>query len=96
MSFRDYETLQKLGEGSFGQVFKVRRVLDKGIYVMKQINTAKMSSKLKREAQNEVEILSKIDNCYIVKYFDSFIDKNYLCIIMEFCELGDLHKALKG
>jgi NIMA (never in mitosis gene a)-related kinase len=63
---------------------------------MKQINTAKMSQKLKKEALNEVEILSRIDSCYVVKYFDSFIDKNYLCIIMEYCELGDLHKALKG
>lgn len=35
MSFREYETLQKLGEGSFGQVFKVRRATDRGIYVMK-------------------------------------------------------------
>jgi NIMA (never in mitosis gene a)-related kinase len=31
-----------------------------------------------------------------VKYFDSFIDGKILCIIMEHCEQGDLHKFLKG
>jgi NIMA (never in mitosis gene a)-related kinase len=45
---------------------------------------------------NEVNILSKLDNQYIVKYFDSFIDKNILCIIMEYCENGDLYKYLKS
>ena len=28
-SLKDFETINKLGEGSFGQVFKVRRKLDK-------------------------------------------------------------------
>jgi NIMA (never in mitosis gene a)-related kinase len=55
-----------------------------------------MSTKLKNEAINEVTILSKLDNPYIVKYYDSFIEKNFLNIIMEFCEGGDLHSHLKS
>jgi len=39
----------------------------------------------KREAKNEVKILASLKSSYIVKYYDSFIDKNYLNIIMEFC-----------
>lgn len=31
----DFEILNKLGEGSFGQVFRVRRKQDKNMYVMK-------------------------------------------------------------
>jgi NIMA (never in mitosis gene a)-related kinase len=71
---------------------------------MKQINISKMNGRQRNEvvtfphveALNEVTILSKLDNQYIVKYFDSFIDKQVLCIIMEYCDMGDLHCFLKG
>ncbi len=34
-SLKDFEIINKLGEGSYGQVFKVRRKIDKLFYVMK-------------------------------------------------------------
>ena len=43
-----------------------------------------------------MHILSKLNNPYVVKYYDSFIDKNLLCIIMEYCDGGDLSSYLKG
>jgi serine/threonine protein kinase len=55
-----------------------------------------MSQRMKAEAINEVTILSKLDHPNIVKYYDSFIEKNYLNIIMEFCEGGDLSNVLKN
>lgn len=54
-----------------------------------------MNQRMKNDALNEASILSKIDSHYIVKYYDSFIDKQLLCIVMEFCEGGDLHRFLK-
>ncbi len=50
---------------------------------------------MKAEAINEVHILNKLNNEYIVKYYDSFIDKNILNIVMEYCEGGDLNNYLK-
>lgn len=50
---------------------------------------------MKNEALNEVNILAKIDSSFIVRYHESFIEKNLLCIIMELCDGGDLHKYLK-
>lgn len=91
----EFEILNKLGEGSFGLVYKVKRKADKNIYVMKQINISKMNQRMKNDALNEATILSKIDSQFIVKYYESFIEKNLLCIVMEFCEGGDLHKYLK-
>lgn len=36
-TLRDFQTLTKLGEGAFGQVFKVKRKTDGQIYAMKKV-----------------------------------------------------------
>ena len=95
-STTDFEFLGKLGKGSFGIVYKVRRKADKNIYVLKQINIAQMNTKLRSAALNEVKILSSLDNPYIVKYYDSFVEKNLLNIVMEFCEGGDLSNHIRN
>ncbi len=62
---------------------------------MKQIDTAKMSSGQRKEAVHEATILSSINSPYIVKYYDSFTEKNMINILMEYCENGDLGIHLK-
>ena len=62
---------------------------------MKVIETTKMSSHQKKESVLEAIIMSKINNQYIVKYYDSFVKKDSINIIMEYCENGDLGKYLK-
>lgn len=100
-SINDFEMMGKLGEGSFGTVFKVRRrgnfySVDNNIYVMKMIKISQMDKRGQQESINEVRILASLDNPYIVKYFDSFVEKNTLHIIMEFCERGDLSNQIKN
>ena len=94
-SKQDFQILSKLGEGSFGIVHKVKRLADKSIYVMKQINISGMSPRQRDEAINEVHILNKLESPFIVKYYESFIEKNTLHIVMEFCEGGDLSNYLR-
>ena len=43
LSLKDFEIQNKLGSGSFGVVFKIKYKIDNKTYVLKQINTAKMS-----------------------------------------------------
>lgn len=95
-TLKDFDTLGKLGQGSFGIVYKVKRKMDSNVYVMKQIDISKMNSRMKQDAINEGHILSKMNNPYVVKYYDSFIDKNVLCIVMEYCDGGDLSSYLKS
>ncbi len=40
--------------------------------------------------KNEVELLSRMCHPNIVGYTNSFLYKNCLCIIMEYCDAGDL------
>jgi NIMA (never in mitosis gene a)-related kinase len=39
------------------------------------------------ESVHEANLLSKLDNPYIVRYHDSFLDGEYFCIITEYCEV---------
>lgn len=98
-----YEVLSRIGTGSYGVVYKVRHkgtlctsLVNGSILVMKQISIDQMSPLQKQEALNEAKILQSLDSPYIVGYHDSFIDEEKLCIIMEYCENGDLGQFLKA
>ncbi len=54
-----------------------------------------MSINQKRDAVLEATILSKINCQYVCQYYDSFMHKNSINIVMEYCENGDLGKFLK-
>ena len=95
-SIKDFEVLNKLGQGSFGTVFKVRRKVDKNLYVMKIINISQMDRRGQQEAINEVKILASLDSPYIVKYYDSFVEDKKLHIVMEYCDKGDLSQAIRS
>lgn len=86
----DFQFLGRLGKGSFGEVHKVKRHEDGLIYVMKQINIVELSPQEQRDAINEVHIMARLDHPQVVRYYDSFIDAGILCIVMEYCDRGDL------
>lgn len=39
------------------------------------------------ESVQEARLLAKLDNPYILKYYDSFLDGEYFCIVTEYCEV---------
>ena len=86
----NYKILEKLGQGSFGSAFKVLNEENNKIYVIKKILLKGDINKIK----NEAKILSTLNSNYIVKYFDSFTDKDSFNIIMEYCDGMDLKKYI--
>mmetsp|Transcript_15926 Transcript_15926/g.21063 ORF Transcript_15926/g.21063 Transcript_15926/m.21063 type:complete len:476 (+) Transcript_15926:24-1451(+) len=92
MGINDFRVLQPLGQGSFASVFKVVRKSDEQVYAMKRVNISKMSKKEVSDTLNEIRFLASLRHHNIVAYFESFLDKNdtELCIIMEYCGMGDL------
>lgn len=57
--------------------------------------SVELTYKEQTEAINEVTILSQMDSPFVVRYYDSFIAKDSLHIIMEFCNRGDLQALVK-
>ncbi len=61
-------------------VKKIRKVL-------KEISIGDMEPDESIESVKEANLLSKLDNPYILKYHDSFLDGEYFCIVTEYCEV---------
>jgi len=87
---------QLLGKGSFGSVYCVRRLNDRSLHVMKKISIHNMPQKERVATEQECKVLQRLRHPGIVCYEDSFIHKNrQLCIVMSFCEGGDLSTVIE-
>lgn len=89
-----YTKVKEVGKGSYGVALLVKDKEGKD-YVMKKIDTSRMSAKERKEAQNEVTVLSSVKHPYIVNYRENFMDRNHLCIVMDYAEGGDLYKYVE-
>ena len=95
-SLSKYKIEGNLGEGGYGNVYKVLNKEDNKYYALKEI------SQYDEDAINEIKILSNINHDNIIKYYESFtytdktFNKEKLCIIMEYCEYGDLRKFINN
>ena len=91
---QDYQVLQSIGKGTYGDVRLCVRRADKKVLVMKVINTASMGVVEKEGLNKEVMLLGELNHPYIVKFFGSFSDAKHLYITMENCAGGDLSKKI--
>ena len=85
-----------IGKGSGGNcVYKVKSLINKEEYAMKKIL---IDSNEKNEINsyfNEIEVFKRLHHYNLIKYKESFIHKNKLCIIMEYGNQGDLSSLIE-
>ena len=88
--------LDKIGEGSFSSVYKVKRKEDGIIYALKKVKFLKLKEKEKLNALNEIRILSSINSKNVISYKEAFFDEkdSTLNIIMEYADKGDLFQLI--
>ena len=86
----NYKIIEKIGKGSFGIVYKAKRINEPLIYVIKQISLNGLTDFQINQVKTEAKILSLIKSNYVVKYYDSFFENGDLNIVMEYCDNGDL------
>ncbi|CAF0939187.1 unnamed protein product [Rotaria sordida] len=91
-----YEFLNKLGEGSFGTVSRVKSKENDLFYAMKTIikkhgNTSKASI-----LDNEVKLLTEVNHANLIQLHEVLESTQKLYLVVELCEGGELGGCVKN
>ena len=93
-----YKIKQKIGKGCFGKVYLATQLLTNTSVALKAIPKVNMKNKdARKKIEKEVEILKKVNNnSHIIKLFEVFEDSNFVYLVFEYLENGDLVKYFKN
>lgn len=87
----DFMKISRLGNGSYGQVFKIKQKETNKIFALKEINKSKLLKENKYyQLKTENDILKLCSHPNIVKYYGFYENQISFSIIEEYCPYGDL------
>uniref|UniRef100_A0A8C2A705 Ribosomal protein S6 kinase n=1 Tax=Cyprinus carpio TaxID=7962 RepID=A0A8C2A705_CYPCA len=92
-----FELLKVLGQGSFGKVFLVRKLMgpDAGqLYAMKVLKKASLKVRDRVRTKMERDILGEVNHPFIVKLHYAFQTEGKLYLILDFLRGGDVFTRL--
>jgi calcium-dependent protein kinase len=87
---KDYQILNLLGKGGFGEVKKVIHKLTGDVRAMKIIKKDLVDESFLTSLANEIKILRMLDHPHIVKLYEIYQDASNIYLITEFLEGGEL------
>jgi serine/threonine protein kinase len=92
LRFDDFEILDLLGEGSFGRVFRVQKKNAPGHhFAMKSMKKQGLIQNGQiKYAVSEAAIMREQNHPYVLKLESTFQTPDYMHMVMEVCESGDL------
>lgn len=93
----DFDTIENkaLGEGAFGEVFKVRHKETQIEYAIKVISKEKVrSSNMLQQIRREIRIMYSLTHPHIIKLYNHFEDDRNFYLILELAAGGTLWKRM--
>ena len=95
-TLKHYQFGEKLGSGTYGDVYKAsKRSGAREVVAIKCLQKTKMSKNEADAIVAEISILKKLKHDFIVEMLDFQWDSKQIYIIMEYCGGGDLSKYIK-
>ncbi|VFQ62389.1 unnamed protein product [Cuscuta campestris] len=95
-SIDDFEIIKPISRGAFGRVFLTRKRTTGDLFAIKVLK--KMDLLRKNDIERilaERNILITVRNPFVVRFFYSFTSKDYLYLVMEYLNGGDLYSLLR-
>lgn len=87
----EFELIEKLGEGSYGSVWKALHTKTGTTTAIKKIP---IENDLE-EILNEIKIMKQCRSPYIISYFGSYFKESELWIVMEYCGAGSVSDLMR-
>ncbi|WAQ80688.1 hypothetical protein PtA15_1A26 [Puccinia triticina] len=89
-----YVRQDRIGKGSFGEVFKAFDKRTRKPVAIKVIDLESAEDEIE-DIQQEIAILSQLDSSYVTRYHGSYLKGTSLWIIMEYCSGGSCSDLMK-
>ncbi|CAG9759603.1 unnamed protein product [Ceutorhynchus assimilis] len=86
-----FDIICKLGEGSYGSVYKALHKESGQVLAIKQVP---VDTDL-QEIIKEISIMQQCDSSFVVKYYGSYFKNTDLWIVMEYCGAGSVSDIMR-
>ena len=90
-----YKIGRKIGQGAFGKVNIGLHILTGRVVAIKSFKKENCNSEKINKIINERNLMKELDHKNIIRILDYFEDKNYIFIIMEYINGGNLYSLIK-
>lgn len=90
----EYRTLERIGEGTFGQVFRAKLKRTGEVFALKKIRLKRVEDGISLATLRELKALQHLEHENIVRLFDTFPQGSNVVLVLEYVQ-SDLARLLE-